>query len=435
MVRDRNPLFQRIAAAGPGRVAVDGPAGTLTYGELRTRSAALAKLVASTTGPVGLYGHKEPAMLIGVLTALQLNRPYIPIDTIIPPERVASMCRLAQPGVIVAVSTLPPALDALLKMLRIPSLKIDALGEQLEEATGPEPLPASCYDPESPAYILFTSGTTGEPKGVPIPYRALVHFTSWLLNLRPFARDREVFLNQAPFNFDLSVMDLYGALLTGSTLFCLSRDEIVEPRALFTRLRGAPVTSWVSTPSFARFCLAEPTFRAELLPCLRCFLFCGETLPGSVAAALLERFPLAEVWNTYGPTETTVAVTAVQITREMAAYDQPLPVGYPAPGVAVWITPPGEPDRHLPAGESGEISIAGPQVALGYLSDDAASSAFVRGPFGQLIYRTGDLGHIDPPTGLLYCHGRLDRQIKLHGYRIELEEIEAQLRRVEGVAD
>jgi len=134
-------------------------------------------------------------------------------------------------------------------------------------------------------------------------------------------------------------------------------------------------------------------------------------------------------------------VTAVRITAALVASDRPLPVGRAAPGIDIWIADPDDPSRRLPDGARGEIVIAGPQVAPGYLLPAApTTSDDGQGPFfaladGRRAYRTGDLGSIDPADGLLYCAGRLDRQIKLHGYRIELEEIEAHLRAMPGVAD
>ncbi len=287
--------------------------------------------------------------------------------------------------------------------------------------------------------MLFTSGTTGDPKGVAVPRAALAHFTDWLLTTHGFVPGGETFLNQAPFGFDLSVMDVYGALLTGGTLVTLDRDETADPRRLFRRLAGAPITTWVSTPSFARLCLSEPRFGEAMLPAVRRFLFCGETLSPDVVRALHGRFPRAAVWNMYGPTEATVAVTAIEIGPALAAGDRPLPVGRVAPGMDVWIAHPDDPDRRLPDRTRGEIVVAGPQLACGYVRATPAPPG-AREPFatladGRRAYRTGDLGHVDPAAGGLFCAGRVDRQVKLRGYRIELEEVEAHLRTLAGVAD
>lgn len=436
-------LVERIVRRGqPEHTAVVSPDGTMSYAQLLRRAHGLAALLADRSSPVLVYGHKQPAMVVSILAALLLERPYVPVDPSAPPARVARLIDLARPGDVVLAQQPPVELASALRERHLPTHAIGALAEDVERAgpAGDSAVLASptSDEPEIPAYILFTSGTTGDPKGVPVPRRGLAHFVDWLLETQRFAVGAETFLNQAPFSFDLSVMDLYGALLTGGTLFCVTRDEIAEPRRLFARLDGAPITVWVSTPSFARFCIAEPSFRQGRLPALRRFLFCGETLPPGLAAELVRRFPEAQVWNTYGPTETTVAVTAVQITPALAASGRPLPVGRPAPGMEVWVADPANPTARRADGEAGEIVIAGPQVALGYLQaggGPAAVGPFFSLPDGRRAYRTGDRGHVDPADGLLYCDGRLDRQIKLHGYRLELAEIEAHLRAVPGVAD
>jgi D-alanine--poly(phosphoribitol) ligase subunit 1 len=436
-------LFDRIvAAADPQRMAIDSPDGSLTYGELLDRARALATELGRRPRPILLYGHKQPAMLVGILAALCRERPYLPVDPSAPANRIVHMLDAASPTDAVLIET--PPLE-LLDELHRRDLAIRVLDPGADELVSPTRPAAQSADveradpAEAPAYILFTSGTTGVPKGVPIPYRALTSFTNWLLESQRFLPRGETFLNQAPFSFDLSVMDLYGSLLSGGTLFCITRDEIGDPRRLFARLDGSPISVWVSTPSFARFCLAEPRFRQTMLPALRRFLFCGETLPAAVARELIRRFPNAEVWNTYGPTETTVAITGLRIDEAQAAADAALPVGWPFPNVEVLICDPVNPHRSLPNGETGEIVIAGQQVAHDYLFASPPVEGPV-GPFfdltdGRRAYRTGDLGRIDPTTGLLYWDGRIDRQIKLHGYRIELEEIEAQLRAVAGIVD
>jgi len=437
--RDTESLFERIAAAPDrGRLAVLARDGCVTYGQLLDRARRLAGRLGPGPAPVLVYGDKQPAMVVALVAALELGRPYVPLDAASPPGRITRILDAARPADAVLAQPAPSGLARELIARGIRTVMLDPLAAAgvVANGEGDPVVPTPCSaDAETPVYILFTSGTTGEPKGVPIPHRALHHFTDWLLATHAFTAGTETFLNQAPLAFDLSVMDLYGALLTGSALFTLARDELTDSRALFRRLDGAPLTVWVSTPSFARMCLAEPRFAQPMLPVLRRFIFCGETLPVGVAQALQTRFPRAEIWNTYGPTETTVAVTGVRITTEMTAAGRPLPVGMPAPGLDVWIADPKKPATRLPDGSRGEIVIAGAQVAPGYLPPADGSGGFVTLGDGRHAYRTGDLGSIDPDDGMLFCAGRLDRQIKLHGYRLELEEIEARLRDVPGVAD
>ena len=429
-------LYDRIrraaVAGGPGS-AVTSPAAELGHRQLLAAADRLAVALGDDPGPVLLYGHKEPALVAALVAALRLVRPYVPADVSVPAGRLVQVLDLVRPTAVVAAQPLPAPAAAALARLGARAVTTDAGGGVVTVTAGTPPGDRRLVAGEV-AYVMCTSGTTATPKGVVVPYRGLDHFLGWLLAEQGFAAATEVFLNQAPFHFDLSVMDVYSALLTGGTLFCLDRSEVAEPRRLYARLAGAPVSVFVSTPSFARFCLAEPRFAAGLLPRLGRFLFCGETLPPAVARELLTRFPAAAVWNTYGPTETTVAVTSVRVTADRLASDEPLPVGRPAPGLEVWVAPADQPAAALPVGATGEMVAAGPQVALGYLGADHAASGFLTLDDGRRAYRTGDVGHRDA-DGLLYCDGRRDRQVKLHGYRLELEEVEAHLRRLVGVAD
>jgi D-alanine--poly(phosphoribitol) ligase subunit 1 len=156
-------------------------------------------------------------------------------------------------------------------------------------------------------------------------------------------------------------MDLYLSLATGGTLVSLTSEEIANSRQRYRGLARSGITTWVSTPSFAQLCLAERSFDADMMPDLRRFLFCGETLPARVATQLLDRFPNSEVWNTYGPTEATVATPSVRIERETIARYSALPFGYAKPDSRIVVVDTNE--CPLPAGKRGEIVIAGPNVS------------------------------------------------------------------------
>jgi D-alanine--poly(phosphoribitol) ligase subunit 1 len=396
----------------PERLAHVSEGRTLTYGELRMQSDALAAILTERFGdnraPIAVIGHKEPEMLVAFLGAVKSGRPYVPIDLSIPAQRAERIVQNSG-----AALTLTPA--GVREALAAPASKAKS-----KPVIG-----------DDPYYILFTSGSTGEPKGVIITLNCLVTFVTWMLGEQKFGEQSETFLNQAPFSFDLSVMDLYCSLATGGTLFSVTKEAIANPKLLYQQFAQSGITTWVSTPSFAQMCLVEKSFGAAMLPKLRRFLFCGETLANETAAQLLDRFPDAEVWNTYGPTEATVAATSVLVTREVLASHSPLPVGYTMPGSHISIM--GETGAPMPEGERGEIVIIGPNVSPGYLNrQDLTDKAFfaIENTRG---YRTGDWGRTR--DNLIFFEGRMDGQIKLHGYRIELGDIEAHLRGLSQVSD
>jgi D-alanine--poly(phosphoribitol) ligase subunit 1 len=404
--------WSRLAPEHPAQVS---SGHILTYRDLDRSSDALAAFLSASlpdkASPVAVIGHKEPEILVAFLAAAKSGHPYIPIDTSFPKSRIDTIVDRSR-------STY--------------SLTPTRIREILTGSTGSMPqLPPRKIRPEDPWYIIFTSGSTGKPKGVVITCGCLESFVEWMLQEQRLSEQREVFLNQAPFSFDLSVMDLYLSLATGGTLYSITKEEIADPRQLFISLAGSNTSVWVSTPSFAKLCLNEPTFSKDMLPGLRKFLFCGETLPPEVAASLIERFPAAEVWNTYGPTEATCATTSVQITKSILAHYSPLPVGYPKPDSRILVikadgTPAIEDER-------GEIVIAGPNVSSGYLGQPELTKKAFFQLEGQRAYRTGDQGYFH--QGLLFFDGRQDHQIKLHGYRIELGDIEANLMALPFVLD
>jgi D-alanine--poly(phosphoribitol) ligase subunit 1 len=430
------PLF---AHGDVNRWCVVGSEGTVTYRELHQRAAILAGQLGLGPGPAILCGAKQPSMVIAILAALWSGRSYLPVDPAAPAGRLARIVAIARPTVAVAAQAFPPSVAAELRSRGVPIVELDPLGEILDG--GPKTSDRPPRADLDPAYILFTSGTTGDPKGVVVPSEGLAHFLHWLLPAHNFTSD-DVFLNQVPYTFDVSIVGLFGALLTGGGIFSLSPAEIANPRAMFSRLAGAPLTVWVSTPSLIRLVAAEPRFTQAMLPRLRLFWLAGEPLAPALVRDLQRRFPNAEIWNAYGPTEATVVVTATKVTADMTASDLPLPIGRALPGTDVWVGDPGAPVRRLADGETGELIIAGRQVALGYLNPEDPGQILPAAPDGRFFklgdgrraFRTGDLGYRSP-NGWFYCLGRRDRQIKLHGFRVELEEVEAALRDVDGIAD
>ena len=349
-------------------------------------------------------------MLVGFLGTVLANRAYIPVDAALPEARLASIVATAKPACVLSIDD------------------IAAHSAGWERHTTPS---AARHDPHDPFYILFTSGSTGEPKGVVITHDSLARFVNWQHGEHRFQHGAEITLNQAPFTFDLSVMDLYPSLTSGATIVSLTKNDLASPREMHARLRGSGITTWVSTPSFAGVCLVEKSFNQAMLPDIRRFWFCGETLPHKTASALLQRFPQAEIWNTYGPTEATVATTSIRLDARVLAAHDPLPIGRSMPGTRVEAR--AADGRRCSDGESGELTIVGPNVSPGYLGrPDLSERAFFT-ENGVRGYRTGDRGR---QTGdFLFFEGRMDFQVKVRGHRIELGDVESHLREVEGVHD
>lgn len=392
--------LNRIASHAPGDVAYICGEDRLTYGTLWTEATLAAeRLKKQGSSPVLIYGHKEKEVIISILACLISGRTYVPVDTGTPLIRIGHILSATRSTLI--LSNTP------LSGFEVDCCSLEELGQ---------------YDPFSPmevdcdiAYIIFTSGSTGEPKGVPIPRSNLSHFIDWISALPPLNEYQKIsVLNQAGFNFDLSVADLYYALINGHTLVALPK----QTDDIFPVVKEHRVHVAVMTPTYMKLCLLDKEFNEVNLPHFSCVYFCGEPLEKQTVRKLFAAFPNIRIINAYGPTEATSAVSAIGITPAMLETEDPLPVGNPnffATTIEI---------------KEQEIVLKGPSVFRGYLGG-YAGGWFAEGYTN--CYRTGDLGYWK--DGLLYCKGRKDNQIKYKGYRIELADIEENIRSIPHVED
>ena len=274
-------------------------------------------------------------------------------------------------------------------------------------------------------YIIFTSGTTGKPKGVQISHSNLLSFTNWMITDKEFATPaRPQMLAQPPYSFDLSVMYWAPTLALGGTLFALPSAVTQDFKQLFETILSLPIAIWTSTPSFADMALLSDDFNSQKLPQLTHFYFDGEELTVKTAQKLRDRFPQARIINAYGPTEATVALSAVAVTDEMLQNCKRLPIGYTKADSPTFVID--EEGQKVPNGQQGEIIVCGPAVSKGYLNNpEKTAEAFFEFE-GLPAYHTGDVGSMTD-EGLLLYGGRMDFQIKFNGFRIELEDVSQNL--------
>ncbi|HEX4705604.1 MAG TPA: AMP-binding protein [Pseudonocardiaceae bacterium] len=382
-------LVRTAAARTPSAPAVHSEATTVSYRELNTladrQAAALHALGVRAGDRVLIWAAKSVAVVSLMQAALRLGAIYVPVAPTNPAPRVARIAASCTPAVIVTDGADFPG----------PVIHIDALTHD-----GPPP-PEPAVSEDDPAYILYTSGSTGEPKGVLISHRNALAFVRWAAaetSLSPGDR----LSNHAPFNFDLSVFDLYGAFLAGASVDLVPSDLAYSPSELLAFLQDRRITVWYSVPSalllMMRFggLLDHPA-----PPALRICVFAGEPFPINGVLELHTAWPGVRLYNWYGPTETNVC-TAYEVTEADLARTTGLPIGQACSGDTITLD------------DDGEIVVQGPTVMLGYWG----------GPPQGDTYRTGDIGRFGVDGNLEYI-GRRDAMVKVRGHRIELGEIEA----------
>lgn len=388
----------------------------------------------NTKTPIVIYGHKEIYMKAAFLACSFAGISYVPIDSSLPLERVSQIVSQIKPEIIFGDIGL---IDDMFESDTVNVCKDKSLAKnfikkettiissnelfKIMNATNYEDISQILLQPEDIYYIIFTSGTTGVPKGVKVTYRNLDSCMKWLIS--ELGNKNEIILSQANFSFDLSIADLYFSILTESEQFVLERDIQLDFEKLFSTLKIAQPSLAVMTPSFAELLLLDKSFCNENFPNLKRILFCGEKLLPVTVEKIFQRFNNAiEITNFYGPTECTFAVTSVKITQDMLSKED-LPIGIPKEDTQILIV--NEEKETLEDEQIGEILIVGESVAQGYWKQE--SFKFFKFN-NQKAYLTGDLGFLK--NGMLYYKDRKDSQVKYKGYRIELDDIEKNLLRL-----
>ena len=421
VIHDMIEAIEHFAQVQPDFPVYDILGQVHTYGDLKKDSDSLAaqidRLGLSDKSPVVVFGGQEYEMLATFVALTKSGHAYIPIDSHSALERVAAIVEVAEPSLIIAINDFPLA-----------DVTAPIFSAEQVQAAFREGAPYELSHPvqgDDNYYIIFTSGTTGKPKGVQISHNNLLSFTNWMITDKEFATPaRPQMLAQPPYSFDLSVMYWAPTLALGGTLFALPSAVTQDFKQLFETILSLPIAIWTSTPSFADMALLSDDFNSQKLPQLTHFYFDGEELTVKTAQKLRDRFPRARIINAYGPTEATVALSAVAVTDEMLQNCKRLPIGYTKADSPTFVID--EEGKKVPNGQQGEIIVCGPAVSKGYLNNpEKTAEAFFEFE-GLSAYHTGDVGSMTD-EGLLLYGGRMDFQIKFNGFRIELEDVSQNL--------
>ena len=421
VIHDMIEAIEHFAQVQPDFPVYDILGQVHTYGDLKKDSDSLAahidRLGLPDKSPVVVFGGQEYEMLATFVALTKSGHAYIPIDSHSALERVAAIVEVAEPSLIIAINDFP------LVDVAAPIFSAEQVQTAFREGA-PYELSHPVQGDDN-YYIIFTSGTTGKPKGVQISHNNLLSFTNWMITDKEFATPaRPQMLAQPPYSFDLSVMYWAPTLALGGTLFALPSAVTQDFKQLFETILSLPIAIWTSTPSFADMALLSDDFNSQKLPQLTHFYFDGEELTVKTAQKLRDRFPQARIINAYGPTEATVALSAVAVTDEMLQNCKRLPIGYTKADSPTFVID--EEGQKVPNGQQGEIIVCGPAVSKGYLNNpEKTAEAFFEFE-GLPAYHTGDVGSMTD-EGLLLYGGRMDFQIKFNGFRIELEDVSQNL--------
>ncbi len=418
-------IISRRASAEPDAIAVVYEGQSLTYGELESRSnavaAALSSLGARAESVVGVSMRRSDRLVIALLGVMKAGAAYLPLDPSLPAARIAAMTAMAQPVL------------SLCDDDREGAVPDGAVGwsELLRLAQGLAP-PMPTHAPAQAAYVIYTSGSTGQPKGVVNSHEGLANRLLWMQRRFGLSRGDRVMLKTA-YTFDVSVWEFFWPLMAGATIVVARHEGHRDAGYIRELIRDERVNLLHFVPSMLKAFLDEP--HLEALTSLRQLVCSGEELGVDVQAQCLRKLPQAALANLYGPTEAAIDVSCWNCRSE--AGELRVPIGFPIDNLRLYVLD--ETLDVVPVGVAGELYIGGIGLARGYISrPDLTADRFVPAPLGgrpgERLYRTGDLACYRE-DGAIDFLGRLDHQVKLRGLRIELGEIDSHARDCDGIAD
>jgi amino acid adenylation domain-containing protein len=442
----RNLLHERVSAraeTSAGELALAMHDERMTYAELEAGAGRFANALEAVGGRPGdrvcLIVPKSPAAVVAMLGTLKAGCVYVPVDSSSPVARAGKIVAAADPSVVAVTAATAPLLDALVETGALPedvrcialddATRGERFGVSLDSRDLPElPEVARTIDvaDDAAAHILFTSGSTGVPKGVEITHANVCAFLDWAVPFFGIAPGDRV-SGHAPLYFDLSTFDVYGALSAGAELHLVPPESSLLPGDLAALIEREQLVQWFSVPSVLTYMANFGAVVEGAFQSLRRVIWCGDALPTPVLVHWMKRIPHASYTNLYGPTETTIASSFHVVEEVPEDETAPIPIGRACAGEELLVLD--EALRPVRPGRVGNLYVGGVGLSPGYWRDpEQTAAAFVADPrspdSGRRLYRTGDLARVDE-LGTVYFLGRVDSQIKSRGHRIELGEVEA----------
>ncbi len=430
----------------PDQVAIVYQKERLTYGELEESSNRLARLLKEAGcirgDRVGFLIPKTPAAIVTILGILKADCVYVPLDPSSPAPRLEKIVDACAPRFVIAGGPVTSLLDELMTdETRRKGTAIGWMGEGKVEGNNfnsrfsRQDIEGFSADPldyrntnNDAAHILFTSGSTGVPKGVVITHSNVIHFIDWAVKYFG-TKSSDKISSHPPLHFDLSTYDIYGTLSSGAELHIIPPEMNLLPHKLAELIRSSELTQWFSVPAVLNFMAKADVVKLNDFPALERLLWCGEVFPTPPLIHWMQRLPHVTFTNLYGPTEATIASSYYTVPRCPDDERAQIPIGAPCEGEDLQVFD--EEMKPVEPGGIGDLYIGGVGLSPGYWMDlEKTNSVFIQRPGStdpnDRVYKTGDLARIGE-DGLFYYLGRADSQIKSRGYRIELGEIETAL--------